>query len=200
MSTPRNEDEDTKVIQVEKNPFDLPEIPPEGQFAPYWIGTLPSCPQWNVQVGGVTFHRYTDPPVETDTDSGQTQRAFTRGQVVHLSAAKVQSIKEALKNKVVRFVGPNRGFLLNRDGNKYLQSRFDEPLAMHVYLIAHDEKAFMKREDVRGGYPKSLYEMAGGKPRVREEAKSNKPLPEVAAGIDDIESPNKYHTELKGQK
>lgn len=167
------------------NPYDLPEVPVGEGEQPFWLGVLPTAPRWYIAVGGVQFHRYTDPPVGLDVDSGVTQRAFMKGSIELLKPSKVQQIYEALKSKVVRFRGSSgTGDVYDMNNRQYTRQAGDQPLAMHVYLVSYDERASLLRETPRAGYPRSVYEMAGG---------TEKPVvpvargPQVAPGIEDLD-------------
>lgn len=173
--------------QNQANPYDLPTIPDEEREKPFWLGTLPSCPRWTVGIGGVMFHRFTNPPVGFDSDAAETQRTFQKGNIELLKPSKSKAVLEMLKGKVVRFHGSTgRGSVHNITHPLYTRLAGDQPLAMHVYMVEFDETAMMLRESPRGGYPNSIYEMAGGqeKPVVPVIDKSK---PEIAPGIEDLD-------------
>lgn len=179
-------DETQAPVVAHKNPYDLPEIPADEQEQPYWLGVLPTAPRWFIAVGGIQFHRFTDPPVGLDIDSGVTQRAFTKGSVEMLRPSKANSILHALKAKVVRFRGTSgSGDVYDINNRNYTRQASDQPLAMHIYLVSFDEKAGLLRESPRLGYPPSVYEMAGGTEKpVVPKARG----PQVAPGIEDLDS------------
>jgi hypothetical protein len=170
------------------NPYDLPPLLPEQVAQPYWVGTLPTCPQYNVAIGGIMFHRYTDPPVSTEAETGETKRAYGKGSVEQLTARQVEAIKVNLKNKVVRFHGNSgRGSVHNSDNARYfVRAPEDQPLARHVYMIAFDPQAMGMRSVPQGGYPPSVYEMAGGAPIS---APSVRPQADIAPEIEDLDKP-----------
>lgn len=169
------------------NPYDLPAVPVGEDKQPYWLGVLPTAPRWFIAVGGLQFHRYTDPPVGHDVDSGATQRAFMKGSIEQLKPSRVQQILEAVKSKVVRFRGTSgTGDVYDINNRHYTRQAGDQPLAMHIYLVSYDERASLMRETPRTGYPRSIYEMAGGteKPVVPKACG-----PQVAPGIEDLDKP-----------
>jgi hypothetical protein len=175
-------------VQANKNPYDLPEIPKDEQEQPYWLGVLPSAPRWFIAVGGLQFHRFTDPPVGQDVDSGITQRAFSKGAVEMLKPSKAQSIMAAMKAKVVRFRGSTgSGDVYDINHRNYTRLPGDQPLAMHLYMVPLSEETSLLRESPRLGYPRSVYEMAGGKEKPVVPARNPK-APQVAPGIEDLDT------------
>lgn len=150
--------------------FDLEPLPVEHESKSYWVGTLPSCPQFNVALAGVQFHRYTDPPTGRDADSGETKRAYRKGCVEQLTEAKVQTIMNAMRNKVVQWklkkdkeTGQlsrgEEGFVMSTDSKQYFRQKFDEPLAKYVYLLPVTEAVFSQVMSMDDTYPKSCYDV-----------------------------------------
>jgi hypothetical protein len=174
-------------IKDERNPFDLPEPAPDEKPEPYWLGTLPTLPQYNVGICGVMFHRSTNPVVQTDVDTGETVRSFSKGSVEMLTKGKYKGILDSIKGKCVRFVGKSGKGQIHNVHNP-LFSRFpgDEPLAAHVYLVPLSEEFRFIKESPKGVYPPSVYELAGGKPTA---PKVRMPGPDIAPEIEDLDKP-----------
>lgn len=186
---------DEANVQAAVNPFELPPIPANEQTTGYWMGTLPGCPVFNVTAGGVTFHRYTDPPTGTDPDSMQTQRAWARGGVEYLTKTQVEAIHRNLKDKVVRFIGNRGQGQIHALGNpNFSRESKDQPLAMFVYMVPLDEKYAMLRSTPGGEYPPSLYHMAGGQAQVAIPKRSTQSA-DIAPEIEDLDKPiERQHT------
>lgn len=145
------------------NPYELPPLPPTKGKKAFWLGTLPTCPQFNCAIGGVMFHRYTNPPVGTDAASMETQRSYGKGSVEMLSEDHARAILESLKTFVVRFHGRSgRGSIMKVTNKLFNREAEDQPLAMHVYLVPLTQETSVMRTQARGGYPPSVYKVAGG--------------------------------------
>lgn len=191
-------------VPPQANFFDLPAVKPAEETKPYWLGVLPSCPQYNLAAGGVAFQRYTDPPTGTDADSMQTQRAWAKGSVEYLTDSQVALIRGSLKNKAVRFIGNRgQGMILSIDNVKYTRQPGDQPLAMFVYMVTLDEAAVLMRNIPKGGHPPSMYHQSGGTaaPVIPQRPKS--PEADIAPEIEDLEKPvEKQHVppQLRGSK
>ncbi|ANS05695.1 hypothetical protein [uncultured Mediterranean phage] len=187
-----------------KNPYDLPEIQKRVDATEmYWMGTLTTCPRWLVEVNGMSFPRYIDPPVESEKGQTDTKRAFGRGIVLPVSNLKAAAVLEGLKNKIVRFrdAAKKSGNFFNRDSKNYVPQPGDEPLAMHVYFVRAGDREMFMRSTINGGYPKSVYEAHGGTTiSAATEVADDGPVPEFGEGIDDVETEGKYKLELKGKK
>jgi len=104
----------------------------------YHIGVLPEAPFSFVTVAGVAFHQYTDPPVMDGRTKGHmiTDRYRIDGQILPLSKAKVNAIREALSHKIVR---DNRILNTNTtEGDsrhvRYRSIAGDTPLAKFLYM------------------------------------------------------------------
>jgi len=181
-------EQETVVPKAQANPYDLLPVPPDQVGHPYWFGTLPTCPQYNVAIGGMMFHRYTDPPVGTEAETGETKRAYGKGSVENLTLRQIEAIKANLKNKVVRFHGNSgRGSIHNSDNAKFFTPLSDDqPLARHVYLVAFDQQTVGLRSLPQGGYPPSVYEMAGGAPLSTP---AMRPQPDIAPEVEDLDKP-----------
>jgi hypothetical protein len=147
---------------------------------------MPSCPQYNVGVGGMMFHRFTNPPVSTDQDTGETMRAFSKGSVEMLTDAQANSLKSQLLGKVVKRYGNGRGNIFNTTSKGYERHASDEPLAMHVYILpmSMDSVAIRERKD---GWPPTVYEMAGG--QMKAQTRPSRKTPDIAPEIEDLDKP-----------
>ncbi len=176
--------------QAAENFFALPPIAPAEESKPYWLGVLPGCPQYNLAAGGVAFQRYTDPPTGTDPDSMQTQRAWAKGGVEYLTDAQVATVRNSLKNKIVRFFGNRgQGMIMSLDNVRFTRQPGDQPLAMFVYMVAFDDKAVMARVQPKGEWPVSLFEAAGGQGRPVLPKKPAAPVADIAPEIEDLDKP-----------
>lgn len=191
-------------IAAGPNFFELPPIQATEETKPYWVGTLPGCPRLNVSAGGISFPRYTDPPTGTDPDSMQTQRAWSKGDLVYLTEGQVNAIRESIKNKVVRFVGNRgQGFIYALGNPSFQREHSDQPLAMFLYMLPADDKAIMQRNMPRGEYPKSMYEAAGGVGKAVLPPRPRGPQADIAPEIEDLEKPaERQHVppQLSGKK
>jgi len=169
------------------NPYDLPVFTEQEERKAYWLGTLPTLPQYNCAIGGIQFHRFTDPPVGTDPDSGATQRAYAKGCVELLTRPQVDHIMASMKDCVVRFHGSSgRGSIHKRSARYYTREREDQPIAMHLYMTPLSEATMVLRENPKAEYPPSVYSAAGGVERPRVPVRDPW-VPEVAPGIEDLD-------------
>ena len=150
-----------------KTSFDLPPLPVEQEGRDYWLGTLPACPQFNLGIGGIMFHRYTDPPIGRDASSGEQKRAYRKGGVEKLTEGKVQGIIAGIKNRVVQWrmkKGKDgvwaraEGYVISQDSKSYFRQRGDEPLAKYVYIVPVTEAVFPSLMAMDDAYPASVYE------------------------------------------
>lgn len=109
----------------------------------YWIGTLPGNPRQNVAISGISFPAFS----EILEDQGYvTQRHKRAGGLVWLSPERVERVKTAIADRVVRTTttgNPATGVLpirvvVSMTGNyhrPYVPYVDDEPLGKYLYLI-----------------------------------------------------------------
>lgn len=174
----------------EQNFFELPPIQENEKVDAYWVGTLPGCPRYNYEAGGVSFPRYSDPPTGTDMDSMQTSRAWARGGIVYLTATQVEAVRRNIKDKIVRLVGNRgQGFVYAASHPTFLREPGDQPLAMFLYMVKLDEATAAMRMQPKGGFPPSMYEMAGGKGKAILPARPAAPQADIAPEIEDLDKP-----------
>lgn len=196
--------DDKTPVALEPNFFELPPVNPDAETKPYWVGTLPGCPVYNVSAGGISFPRYTDPPTGTDVDSMQTQRSHSRGDIVYLTEVQVAAVRRNVKDKVVRLIGNRGQGMIHALANpNFTLEAKDQPLAMFIYMVPLDESAVMLRLQPRGAYPVSMYEMAGGKGKAVLPQRPSGPSPDIAPEIEDLDKPvEKQHTppQLRGDR
>lgn len=195
---------DETLASQPENFFALPPVAADEKAEAYWMGTLPSCPFYNVSAGGISFERYTDPPTGSDPDSLQTQRAWSKGDVKYLTQSQVEAVRRNVKDKVVRFVGNRgQGFIFSLGSPQFSREAHDQPLAMFIYMVPMNEAAAAMRNTPKGGYPKSMYEMAGGQAQPVVPERSKKPVADIAPEIEDLDKPAALQhvpPQLKGGK
>jgi hypothetical protein len=142
------------VVEVQK-----PTAPVKAK--PYFLGTTDDCPLWNLNLGGVTFHRETAEliPAKRGDDDILQQGPPVRGHLEMLTPDSIERIKKAARTKVVRWaypprwedvVDPNTGaksrvFKGNGriyssgprgpDAPQFVQQDGDEPIGKYIYCV-----------------------------------------------------------------
>lgn len=74
---------------------------------------------------------------------------------------------------------------------------------MFIYMVPMNEAAAAMRNTPKGGYPKSMYEMAGGQAQPVVPERSKKPVADIAPEIEDLDKPAALQhvpPQLKGGK
>jgi hypothetical protein len=101
----------------------------------YHLGTLKSCPFFNVSAGGVCFHRETE-IVSFDEATRSTRRSPRAGGYLFLSDDEVAKIKASVDKKFVRWHDAKRtkGSIVTSDSPRYRRFPADEPLAKYLYF------------------------------------------------------------------
>ena len=136
-------------IPVPRSMFQLPDISGKSEGKEeYWFGLLPKCPYQWIAVGGITFIKYTNPPIGVDKDTGLSQRQFIKGDYVKLTQSEVRRVMERLSKMVLRWVrrtetkaedeeGSKRpkAMVYKTDNVRYARTPNDEPLAQHVFFM-----------------------------------------------------------------
>lgn len=127
----------------------------------YWCGTFSDAPVQNVLLGGISFPRFTERIVQPE-GSLVTKRFPQFGAVQYLTPAQIEKIKEATRNRAVRWAGsqevyreivmteqglvtyertkPRTGWVVMRDG-RYRPHVMDEPLGRYVYCLPVEDAA-----------------------------------------------------------
>lgn len=173
------------VAQVRKSKFALPAVGPTEQATSYALGVLPGLPFHAVHFGGVAFVKYCNPPVGLDiNDEGVAtpQRAYTRGDVLRLTATQVTRILDAVAGTVYRAFsgGPTdeeavakgerpaapRGMILRTGGAYYKRQTGDEPIAKFLFMFELDKASELGidprwQTDQKVPIP-SIFDMADG--------------------------------------
>lgn len=157
----KSEPEDREFDELD---LDLPDDDEaEGEW--YHVGTLASCPCQNVELAGVSFPRYTNPPVRNEDGSVRTgarklpDRQWRKGDYIFLSDAKVEAIKEAASFKVCWWSNDkSRGTIYDTRYPLYNRRIGTEPLARHIFMYPASEAP--PHQMVPGGTwkPKTLSE------------------------------------------
>ncbi len=117
-------------------------IPPEFKNATaheeprktFWVGTLPDCPKWNLDLGGISFPRMT----EKVTGPNATDRQPEAGTKIELTPTQVKRVKDAIRSRVFRMRANGTGDLIitNDPRRPYTKSPHDRPCAEFVYMQA----------------------------------------------------------------
>lgn len=127
------------VLKIVDADVEIPEAEPTME---YHVGTLPSCPNQNVTLFGVTFPAYTG-----GASVGSQQRPGAR---VRLTARQIAGITEAVKSRVVRkwttASGETFGAVLSKRTPGYKPQHGDEPLSRHVYCAQSPVEAIRTAE------------------------------------------------------
>ena len=107
----------------------------------YWIGTIKACPYQNIDCGGHSFPRFVE---DAEFGDGETIRTKRKGAFVFLDDTDLKRVCDAVANKMLRFMGPERpdgsrrGQILSRSGQvgrPYRPLKGDEPLGRYLYMI-----------------------------------------------------------------
>jgi hypothetical protein len=102
----------------------------------YWVGVIDSSPYDRVDVAGVTFQKFTDPP---RFRGGEQYRDVQRGNVVGLSEADVALVKKKVvtkwfqnaREKDGRIFGGN---IRSSENVGFVPSESDQPVAKYLYM------------------------------------------------------------------
>jgi hypothetical protein len=134
----------------------------------FWVGTFDAAPVWNIDIGGVTFQRFTNGlALNPSRPDVLEQTAAREGKVEELTSAQITRVLEAAYWGVVRWINKQkkqgiilskkrRPFANGRDdqdgfiGQPYEPQEGDEPLSQFVYLEPLNETNAIARERTGG--------------------------------------------------
>lgn len=102
----------------------------------YWVGVIDSSPYDRIDVAGVTFQKFTDPP---RFRNGEQYRDVQRGNIVGLSEAEVELVKKRVvtkwfqnsREKEGRIFGGN---IRSSENVGFVPAESDQPVAKYLYM------------------------------------------------------------------
>lgn len=130
----------------------------------YWVGTLPSCPREHVDLAGINFPKVNELLVPDRMHAEKKARVPVIGAIVHLSASKLEDIRERLTRTVVRFTdhavheepgtGENRGDPYQRPRRGHI---ITIPRAEDIAAAKRDGRAIPRYVPQNGDVPVARY-------------------------------------------
>lgn len=147
----------------------LPEIAEGQKTERYWVGSMPGCPIQNPTAGGVVFPYFTGEHINAAGDL-LDDKQLSKGTYVDLTEEMVNTVKEGVRLRVVRFdhgepgdryedgevenaapKGARAHIVMldgpkNRKGYRYAPDRKDVPLARYVYMHNAEQMTVAHRQ------------------------------------------------------
>lgn len=151
---------------------DLPSTEEGEKTEAFWVGTMPDCPLPVIYAGGIAFPRFTGDHITAGGDLIPESR-LSHGIIVHLGKAQLNTVKEGIRLRVLRFLGVDRvgdefedaegtpkrkrkqsacivmrdSKKLCRPGHKYTAQVGDEPAARYVYMHRAEDMSMLDKRN-----------------------------------------------------